>query len=72
MDEAERALDSKENWCKNSRILTISHFTGDPGVHGTDAATEIEPEKKRQGCRKEVSHLRVKAGILLSVPDRGV
>jgi hypothetical protein len=43
-----------------------------PRFHGTDAATRMRTGKKREGDRKEVSHLRLKAEILLPVPDGDV
>lgn len=75
MDEAERTLDSKDNigtdFAGIDERALRQRFRE---VHGTDAATRMRTRKEETGDASwtDASHLRLEAGILLSVSYRDV
>jgi hypothetical protein len=72
MDETERTLDSKDNMGTDfADIDEPALYQRSREVHGTDAATRMRTrnpqEEEGLPSRKDASHLRLEAGILLSV-----
>ena len=77
MDEAERTLDSKDNIGTDLAGFDERALQkGSREVHGTDAATRMRTGNPKEeaglSSRKGASHLRMEAGILLSVSYRDV